>query len=50
MNLTIQLLESKRLDVSPLITDKIQWDGLPDMYAKLNTNPENTVGVIVNWN
>jgi len=50
MNLTIQLLESKRLNVSPLITDKIQWNELPDMYAKLNANPENTVGVIVNWN
>ena len=50
MNLTIQLLENKRLDISALITDKIQWDELPSMYAKLSNNPETTVGVIVNWN
>jgi threonine dehydrogenase-like Zn-dependent dehydrogenase len=50
MNLTIQLLKDNLLDITPLITDKIQWDQLPHMYDKLSTNPEKTVGVIVNWN
>ena len=49
MNLTMRLLESKLLDISPMITDKIQWDELPGMYAKLSTSPENIVGVIVDW-
>ena len=49
MRLTIQLLKDKRLDVSPIITDRIKWNEIPDMYAKLSSNPKNIVGVIINW-
>ena len=49
MRLTIQLLKHERLNVSPMITDRIKWNEIPDMYAKLSSNPKNIVGVIINW-
>ena len=49
MMLTIQLLENNKLNISPIITDRIKWDEIPSMYSKLSLNPQNNVGVIINW-
>jgi len=49
IGLTLELLTSGRLDVSPMITHRINAASLPDMYRRLDEGEPSVVGVVVQW-
>ena len=49
MNDTAQMLTDGRLKVAPLITHRFQWEQTPDAYHFLYKNPDQALGVIIEW-
>ena len=49
IGLTLELLKSGRLDVSPMITHRIEAASLPEMYRRLDEGEPSVVGVVVQW-
>lgn len=49
MALTVDLLEKGRLDIGPMITHRVGWQELPDVYRRLDEGDLDIVGVTVDW-
>ena len=47
--LTLEMLSKGQLDVSNLITHRIPWLDLPDIYRRLDGGEKEIVGVVVDW-
>jgi threonine dehydrogenase-like Zn-dependent dehydrogenase len=49
MDLTIGLLAQGRLDIGPMLTHRVGWQELPDIYRRLDEGDLDIVGVTVDW-
>jgi threonine dehydrogenase-like Zn-dependent dehydrogenase len=49
MDLTIDMLATGRMDIEPMLTHRINWRELPDIYDRLDKGDQDIVGVIVDW-
>jgi threonine dehydrogenase-like Zn-dependent dehydrogenase len=49
MDLTIDMLATGRMDIEPMLTHRINWRELPDIYHRLDQGDLDIVGVIVDW-
>jgi 2-desacetyl-2-hydroxyethyl bacteriochlorophyllide A dehydrogenase len=47
--LTLELLAQGRIDLRPMITHRIPWQELPDIYHRLDQGESSVVGVVVDW-
>ena len=47
--LTLEMLAKGQLDVSHLITHRIPWTDLPEIYQRLDNGEKDIVGVVVDW-
>lgn len=47
--LTLELLETGRISVSPLITHRFDWQELPAVYERLDAGDETLVGLVIRW-
>lgn len=47
--LTLDLLAQGRLAIDPLITHRVGWEQLPEVYARLDQGERSMVGVVVIW-
>ncbi len=47
--LTVDLLSKEKLLVSPMITDRFDWQELPDVYRRLDQGDKGLVGVVIQW-
>ena len=50
IGLTLELLGRGRLDVGPLVTHRVGWEDLPDVYRRLDAGEAAMVGVVLRWN
>lgn len=48
-SLTMEMLASGQLDIDPLITHRVGWRRLPEMYERLDQGERAIVGVTVDW-
>ena len=48
-SLTVDLLSKGKLLVVPMITDKFDWQELPDVYRRLDQGGKGLVGVVIQW-
>lgn len=48
-SLTVDLLSKGKLLVAPMITDKFDWQELPDVYRRLDQGGKGLVGVVIQW-
>ena len=49
MALTIDMLTTGRLDIGPMMTHRINWHEIPNIYQRLDQGDLDIVGVIVDW-
>lgn len=47
--LTLQLLAERRIDVTPLITDRLDRRQLPDLYARYDAGDPGLIGAVLRW-
>ena len=48
-DMTIKLLSERRLQIDSMITHKIKWQEIPDIYHRLDQGDLSIGGVIVDW-
>ena len=48
-SLTLELLSKGKLLVSPMITDRFDWQELPDIYRRMDEGDKGLVGVVIHW-
>ncbi len=49
LNDTAQMLIDGRINVEPLITHRMPWQQTPEAYRMLFNNPQDALGVIIEW-
>ncbi|MYD52536.1 MAG: zinc-binding dehydrogenase [Dehalococcoidia bacterium] len=49
LNDTAQMLIDGRINVEPLITHRMPWQQTPEAYHMLFNNPQDALGVIIEW-
>lgn len=49
MKLTAELLSKNRLPIDPMITHGFGWDELPEVYARLDQDDGDILGVVIRW-
>ena len=49
MSLAADLLAGGEMDVSPMITHRVEWSEIPDVYRRLDGSGERPIGVVVRW-
>ena len=49
MALSADLLAAGEMDISPMITDRIDWSELPDVYRRLDGSGDRPIGVVARW-
>ena len=49
MALSIDMLASGRLNIAPMITHRVSWQDMPDIYDRLDKGDLDVVGVVVDW-
>ncbi len=47
--LTLELLSKEKLLVSPMITDRFDWQALPDVCRRMDEGDKGLVGVVIHW-
>lgn len=46
---TLGMLSGGELNIAPMITHRIDWSRLPDMYRQIDSGDASVVGVVVSW-
>ena len=49
MRLTVDMLSRGRLAIEPMITHRVPWHRLPDIYRRLDQGDRSILGVAVDW-
>ncbi len=49
MRLTLDMLSRGRLAIEPMITHRVPWHQLPEMYRRLDQGDLSILGVVVDW-
>ena len=49
MSLSADLMASGEMDISPMITDRIEWSEIPETYRRLDESGDRPVGVVARW-
>ena len=49
MRLTVDMLSRGRLAIEPMITHRVPWHRLPDIYRRLDQGDRSILGVVVDW-
>lgn len=49
VDLTLDLMIERRMNISPMITDRVDWHELPDVYARLDRGELGMVGIVARW-
>ena len=47
--LTLEMLSNGRLNIAPLITHRLPWPELPQVYARLDQGERGLIGVVIDW-
>ena len=47
--LTVDLLARKKLQFQPMITHRLDWDQLPEVYNRLHQGDRDMVGTVISW-
>jgi 2-desacetyl-2-hydroxyethyl bacteriochlorophyllide A dehydrogenase len=47
--LTLELLAKGKLNIAPLITHRLAWHELPQVYHRLDQGERSLVGIVVDW-
>jgi threonine dehydrogenase-like Zn-dependent dehydrogenase len=47
--LTLRLLSEGKLQIEPIITHRVSWTDLPDVYQRLHAGDREMAGVVVKW-
>lgn len=47
--LSMEMMGKGRLNLAPLITHRISWEELPEIYQRLDQGEREIVGVVVDW-
>lgn len=47
--LSMEMIGNGRLNLAPLITHRVSWEELPEIYQRLDQNEREIVGVVVDW-
>ena len=47
--LTVDLLRRKRLDIAPMITHRMSWSDIPEIYRRLDAGEPGMAGVVCGW-
>ena len=49
VRLTVNMLSRGQLAIEPMITHRVPWDQLPEMYRRLDQGDLSILGVVVDW-
>ncbi len=49
MRLTVDMLSRSQLAIEPMITHRVPWQQLPDIYRRLDQGDLSILGVVVDW-
>ena len=49
MSLAADLLANGEMDISPMITDRVDWTAIPDVYRRLDAPGDRPIGVVARW-
>ena len=49
VRLTLDMLSRGQLAIEPMITHRVPWHQLPDMYRRLDQGDLSILGVVVDW-
>ena len=49
VRLTLDMLSRGQLDIEPMITHRVPWHQLPDMYRRLDQGDLSILGVVIDW-
>ena len=49
MRLTVDMLSRGRLAIEPMITHRVTWNQLPDIYQRIDQGDLSILGVVVDW-
>ena len=49
IQLTVDLLRRKQMNIQPMITHNVSWEELPAVYERLDQGDSSIVGVVVKW-
>ena len=47
--LTMEMMAQGRLNLAPMITHRVSWEELPEIYQRLDQGEKEIVGVVVDW-
>jgi len=47
--LTLDLMRRGKLNIAPMITHRLPWHALPDVYARLERGEREIMGVVLDW-
>lgn len=47
--LTMEMIAKGRLNLTPMITHRVSWEELPEIYERLDQSEKEIVGVVVEW-
>ena len=49
VGLTLDLITERSMNVGPMITHRVDWHELPDVYARLDRGDLDMVGIVARW-
>ena len=49
MSLAADLLAGGEMDVSPMITHRVEWSEIPEVYRRLDGPGDRPIGVVARW-
>ena len=49
VGLTLDLITERRMNIGPMITHRVDWHELPDVYARLDRGELDMVGIVARW-
>ena len=49
VGLTLDLIAEQRINIVPMITHRVDWHELPDVYARLDGGELDMVGIVAHW-
>ena len=49
MSLAADLMANDEMDISSMITDRVEWSEIPDVYRRLDGSGDRPTGVVARW-